>query len=244
MKLPNSQDEIISKLLNANEKTVIFLVAGSAVEMPWVEQANAVVWGWYGGMEAGHALADMLTGVVNPSGKLPITLPARLEDTAPIALNDYNEVESLYTEGVFIGYRWFEQQNIKPIFTFGHGLSYTDFALSDIKLSSSKVSGDEKVTITATVTNTGAVEGAEVVQLYLHDKKASVDRPVRELKGFAKVYLAPGEQKTVSIELTKRDLSFWDVNTNDWLAESGDFEVQLGNSLDNIVLTESFTYQQ
>jgi beta-glucosidase len=244
MKLPNSQDEIISKLLNANEKTVVFLVAGSAVEMPWVEQANAVVWGWYGGMEAGHAFADMLTGVVNPSGKLPITLPARLEDTAPIALNDYNEVESLYTEGVFIGYRWFEQQNIKPIFTFGHGLSYTDFALSDIKLSSSTVSGDDKVTVTANVTNTGTVDGAEVVQLYLHDKEASVDRPVRELKGFAKVYLAAGEKKTVSIELSKRDLSFWDVNTNDWLAESGDFEVQLGNSLDNIVLTESFTYQQ
>jgi len=244
MKLPNSQDEIISKLLNANDKTIVFLVAGSAVEMPWVVQANAVVWGWYGGMEAGHAFADMLTGVVNPSGKLPITLPVRLEDTAPIALNDYNEKESLYTEGVFIGYRWFEQQNIKPIFTFGHGLSYTDFALSDIKLSSNTVSGDEKVTVTVKVTNTGSVEGAEVVQLYLHDKEASVDRPVRELKGFAKVYLVPGEKKTVSIELTKRDLSFWDVNTNDWLAESGDFEVQLGNSLDNIVLTESFTYQQ
>jgi beta-glucosidase len=244
MKLPNSQDEIISKLLSANEKTVVFLVAGSAVEMPWVEQAKAVVWGWYGGMEAGHAFADMLTGVVNPSGKLPITLPVRLEDTAPIALNDYNEVESLYTEGVFIGYRWFEQQNIKPTFSFGHGLSYTDFALSDIKLSSSAVKGDEKVTVTAKVTNTGSVEGAEVVQLYLHDKEASVDRPVRELKGFAKVNLAPGEQKTVTIELTKRDLSFWDVNTNDWLAEAGEFEVQLGNSLDNIVLTESFTYQQ
>ena len=244
MKLPNSQDEIIGKLLKANEKTVVFLVAGSAVEMPWVEQANAVVWGWYGGMEAGRAFADMLTGVVNPSGKLPITLPVNLEDTAPIALNDYNEVESLYTEGVFIGYRWFEQQNIKPIFSFGHGLSYTDFTLSDIKLSSSKVKGDEKLMVTANVTNTGSVEGAEVVQLYLHDKEASVDRPVRELKGFAKVNLAPGEQKTVSIELTKRDLSFWDINTNDWLAESGEFEVQLGNSLDNIALTGSFTYQQ
>ena len=244
MKLPNSQDEIIGKLLKANEKTVVFLVAGSAVEMPWVEQANAVVWGWYGGMEAGRAFADMLTGVVNPSGKLPITLPVNLEDTAPIALNDYNEVESLYTEGVFIGYRWFEQQNIKPIFSFGHGLSYTDFTLSDIKLSSSKVKGDEKLMVTAKVINTGSVEGAEVVQLYLHDKEASVDRPVRELKGFAKVNLAPGEQKTVSIELTKRDLSFWDINTNDWLAESGEFEVQLGNSLDNIALTDSFTYQQ
>ncbi|MDP7592930.1 MAG: glycoside hydrolase family 3 C-terminal domain-containing protein [Litorilituus sp.] len=243
MKLPNSQDEIISKLIAANEKTIVFLVAGSAVEMPWAERANAIVWGWYGGMEAGHAFADILTGDVNPSGKMPITLPARLEDTAPIALNDYNAKESLYTEGVFIGYRWFEQQAIKPMFSFGHGLSYTDFSLSNIKLSTKNMAGDDKMTVTATVTNTGLIDGAEVVQLYLHDKEASVDRPIRELKGFAKIYLIAGESKTVSIELNKRDLSFWDVNTNDWLAESGEFEVQLGNSLDNILLQDSFTYK-
>ena len=243
MKLPNSQDEIISKLISANEKTVVFLVAGSAVEMPWAEQANAIVWGWYGGMEAGHAFADILTGAVNPSGKMPITLPARLEDTAPIALNDYNAKESLYTEGVFIGYRWFEQQNIKPTFAFGHGLSYSNFALTDIVLSASSITADENITITAMVQNTGKVAGAEVVQLYLHDIESSVDRPAKELKGFAKVYLAPGESKEVSISLNKRDLSFWDVNTNDWLAESGDFEVLLGTSLDKILLNARFTYQ-
>jgi len=243
MKLPNSQDEIISKLIAANEKTVVFLVAGSAVEMPWAEQANAIVWGWYGGMEAGHAFADILTGDVNPSGKMPITLPVRLEDTAPIALNDYNAIESLYTEGVFIGYRWFEQQNIKPTFAFGHGLSYTKFALTDIALSASNIAADDNITVTAMVTNTGKVAGAEVVQLYLHDVKSSVDRPAKELKGFAKVYLAPGESKQVSISLNKRDLSFWDVNSNDWLAESGAFEVQLGTSLDQIKLKASFNYQ-
>jgi len=244
MKLPNSQDEIISKLIAANEKTVVFLVAGSAVEMPWAEKANAIVWGWYGGMEAGHAFADILTGDINPSGKMPITLPARLEDTAPIALNDYNATESLYTEGVFIGYRWFEQQNIKPTFAFGHGLSYTDFALTDITLSSSKISADERITVTATVKNTGKVAGAEVVQLYLHDVESSVDRPAKELKGFAKVYLAPGESKQVSISLNKRDLSFWDVSSNNWLAEAGEFEVLLGTSLDQIKLKASFNYQQ
>ncbi|NQZ89605.1 MAG: glycoside hydrolase family 3 C-terminal domain-containing protein [Colwellia sp.] len=242
MKLPNSQDEIISKLLNANNKTVIFLVAGSAVEMPWAEQANAIVWGWYGGMEAGHAFADILFGEVNPSGKMPITLPEKLAHTAPIALNDYNEKESLYSEGVFIGYRWFEQQKIKPTFTFGHGLSYTQFDVSDIQLSSQSITGNETITVTAQVRNIGKVAGAEVVQLYLHDKKASVDRPIKELKGFDKVFLQPGETQQISIELTKRDLSFWDIKTNNWLAEPGDFEVQLGTSLDNILLKSVFNY--
>jgi beta-glucosidase len=244
MKMPNSQDEIISKLIAANEKTVIFLVAGSAVEMPWIEQANAVVWGWYGGMEAGHAFADILTGDVNPSGKMPITLPARLEDTAPIALNDYNAKESLYTEGVFIGYRWFEQQNIKPTFAFGHGLSYSNFALTDIALSASEITCNENIIVTAQVKNTGDVTGAEVVQLYLHDKEASVERPKKELKGFAKVYLAPGESKQVSISLNRRDLSFWDVNSNDWLAETGEFEILLGTALDDIKLSAEFNYKQ
>jgi len=243
MKLPNSQDEIISKLIAANETTVVFLVAGSAVEMPWADQANSIVWGWYGGMEAGHAFADILTGDVNPSGKMPITLPARLEDTAPIALNDYNAKESLYTEGVFIGYRWFEQQNIKPTFVFGHGLSYSQFTLSDMQLSSANVKADEEITVTVQVTNTGKVAGAEVVQLYLHDLESSVPRPIKELKGFAKVYLQAGESKKVNISLNKRDLSFWDVDSNNWLAEDGDFEVQLGTSLENIHLKAGFTYQ-
>jgi beta-glucosidase len=242
MRLPNSQDEIISKLLSANKKTIVFLVAGSAVEMPWAEQANAIVWGWYGGMEAGHAFADVLFGEVNPSGKMPITLPAKLEHTAPIALNDYNAKESLYSEGVFIGYRWFEQQNIKPTFAFGHGLSYTQFDVSNIQLSSKSITGNDKITVTAQVKNIGDVAGAEVVQLYLHDKKASVERPIKELKGFDKVFLQPGETQQISIELSTRDLSFWDVNTNNWLAESGEFEVLLGTSLDSIRLKSIFSY--
>ncbi|WNC72467.1 glycoside hydrolase family 3 C-terminal domain-containing protein [Thalassotalea psychrophila] len=242
MKLPNNQDEIISKLLNANEKTVVFLVAGSAVEMPWAEQANAIVWGWYGGMEAGHAFSDIIFGDINPSGKMPITLPEKLAHTAPIALNDYNAEESLYTEGVFIGYRWFEQQNIKPTFAFGHGLSYTDFQVSNIKLSTKSLNSGESLTVTAQVKNTGKVAGAEVVQLYLHDKQASVERPTKELKGFDKVFLQPGETKQVTMMLTQRDLSFWDINTNDWLAEQGEFEVMLGNSLENITLRDTFNY--
>ena len=244
MKLPNSQDEIITKLIQANPKTVVFMVAGSAVEMPWAKQANSIVWGWYGGMEAGNAFADILMGDINPNGKMPITLPEHLEDTAPIALDDYNEVESLYKEGVFIGYRWFEKQNIKPIFSFGHGLSYSTFSYSDLKLSSKNLSGDTSLTVTAKVTNTSKVAGAEIVQLYLNDKQSSVERPIKELKGFDKVFLQPGESKTVSIKLTKRDLSFWDIQTNDWLAESGEFQIMLGASVDDIRLIERFSYVQ
>jgi beta-glucosidase len=175
---------------------------------------------------------------------MPITLPARLEDTAPIALNDYNATESLYTEGVFIGYRWFEQQKIKPSFAFGHGLSYSHFELSDISLSASTISADEKIIVTVKVKNMSEVAGAEVVQLYLNDKEASVERPKKELKGFAKVYLTAGESKEISISLNKRDLSFWDINTNDWLAESGEFEILLGTALDDIKLTAEFKYHQ
>ena len=243
MKLPNDQDEVIKKLLVANPNTVIFLVAGSAVEMPWIEDAKAVVWGWYGGMEAGTAFANILTGEVNPSGKLPITLPKQLHHVAPIALDDYNEADSLYKEGVFIGYRWFEQQSIEPIFPFGHGLSYTRFAYSDIKLSHARFKHDDGIEVSVKITNTGEVEGSEIVQLYLHDQEATVVRPFKELKGFAKVHLQPDESKIVSIPITLRDLSFWDTSSNNWLAEKGAFDVLVGSSSQDIRLVDSFVYE-
>ncbi|WP_241904982.1 glycoside hydrolase family 3 C-terminal domain-containing protein [Shewanella sp. 10N.286.52.C2] len=244
MKLPGQQDEIIAKLLTANPNTVVFMIGGSAVEMPWADDANAVLWGWYGGMEAGHAYADILFGDENPSGKMPITLPKKLADTAPIALNDYNEKESRYSEGVFIGYRWFEQQNITPQFPFGHGLSYSDFTYSDIQLSTDNIKADDTITVTATITNSSNIAGAEVTQLYLHDLNASVPRPAKELKGFSKVWLKAGESKQVSFNLTTRDLSFWDIKTNDWLAETGEFEVMIGASVADIKLRKKFTYTQ
>ena len=242
MKLPNSQDEIIANLLGANPNTVVFLVAGSAVEMPWARQAKSIVWGWYGGMEAGNAFADILFGDVNPSGKLPITLPVKLGDSAPIALNDYNALESLYKEGVFIGYRWFEQQELDTNFDFGHGLSYTTFAYSELEFSQLQYNGEGELIVSAQITNTGNVAGAEVVQLYLNDEQASVERPVKELKGFAKVFLQPGETKTIHITLNKRDLSFWDIKTKGWVAERGGFNVLLGSSLTDIRLQKAFVY--
>jgi beta-glucosidase len=242
MLLPNEQDETIKNLLAINDKTIVFLVAGSAVEMPWVDNASTIVWGWYGGMEAGNAFADVLTGDTNPSGKMPITLPKNLGDTAPIMLDDYNEDEALYKEGVYIGYRWFEQQNIKPNFVFGHGLSYSTFSYSDIKLSSKEISQAQTLTVTATITNNSKIAGAEIVQLYLHDKIASVDRPYKELKAFDKVFIKAGQSEQVSMILTQRDLSFWHTQNNDWLAEVGEFEVLLGSSSDDIKLKSTFNY--
>lgn len=240
MILPFDQDEIIEKVLAANPKTVVFMVAGSAVEMPWVDKANALVWGWYGGMEAGNAFAQVLFGEVNPSGKMPITLPVKYIDTAPIALNDYNATESLYKEGVFIGYRWFEQQNIKPMFAFGHGLSYSEFAYSNLQLSKSHMSKDETLTISLEVSNNSKIAGKEVVQLYVYDVQATVPRPLKELKGFSKVSLLPGQTKTVTLTLDKKDLSFWDVKQQNWLAEPGEFKVMIGSSSDDIRLTGGF----
>ncbi|OUS25972.1 glycosyl hydrolase [Thalassotalea sp. 42_200_T64] len=244
MALPGNQDEVIKKLLAVNENTIVFLIAGSAVEMPWVNQASTLVWGWYGGMEAGRAFADVLTGEVNPSGKMPITLPVKLSDTAPIALNDYNAVESLFSEGVFIGYRWFEQQNIQPLFPFGFGISYSHFDYSEMQLSKELIKADEALTVTVTVKNSSDVAGAEVIQLYLHDKESSVNRPEKELKNFAKVFLQPGESQQVTMTLGLRDFSFWDETSNDWLAENGEFEVLIGASSDDIRLSEVFQYQQ
>ncbi|MBY5991379.1 beta-glucosidase H [Ferrimonas balearica] len=243
MVLPGGQDEIIQNLLSANPNTVVFIGGGSAVEMPWADQAKALLWGGYGGMEGGHAYAEVLLGQVNPSGKMPITLPRRLEDTAPIALDDYNATDSLYKEGVFIGYRWFEQQGIAPLFPFGHGLSYTQFDHSQLTLSGEQFSDEQGLEVTVTVTNTGKVAGAEVVQLYLEDMDASVPRPAKELKGFGKIALQPGESAQVTLPLRWRDLAFWDVEKNDWTVEPGQFRVHVGASVADIRQSAVFEYR-
>jgi len=242
MTLPGMQDKVIADLAAANPNTIVVMIAGSAVEMPWVDKVNAILWAWYGGMEAGNAYARVLLGEVNPSGKMPITLPQKLADTAPIALNDYNDKDSLYKEGVFIGYRWFEKQKIEPIFPFGHGLSYTQFALSDLKIPQKISAKANEIPVTLTVKNTGEKAGAEVVQIYLRDVQASVERPAKELKGFKKVFLEHGEAKTITVNLTQRDLAFWDVNAHNWKVEPGEFEVLVGTSSQDIRLQGKFIY--
>ena len=242
--LPYDQDKVISALAKANSRLVVVGISGNSFAMPWKGEVNAIVQGWFLGSEAGNALADVLTGVANPSGKLPFTWTKTLNDVGAHALNTYpgtwregkDIIDEEYAEGVFVGYRWTDKKKITPEFAFGHGLSYTTFELSSLRASGDLNGEKGTMTFTVNVKNTGSREGAEVVQLYVHDDKASVERPYKELKGFAKVSLKPGESKDVEISIDRRALSFWDETTNGWKVEPGKFTILVGNASDNLTL--------
>ncbi len=238
--LPYGQDTVIEAIADAFPGLIYVNVSGSPVAMPWLDKVPAAVQAWYLGSETGNALADVLSGKVNPSGKLPFTFPRKLEDCPIKTETQYPGIEGEdgiwqeeYSEGIYVGYRWYEARNIEPLFAFGHGLSYTTFEFGKAKLSSRKFNGNS-VTVSVPVTNTGSVAGAEVVQVYVSDLKASVDRPVKELKGFDKVYLEPGETKTVKIELDRRAFSFFDADLHEWVAEKGDFDILVGSASNDI----------
>lgn len=224
--LPHGQDDLIFALAAANPRLTVVLVAGSPVAMPWIDRVPAVVMAWYGGCEGGHALADVLTGQFNPCGRLPFTFPKRLADSPAHALDDYRADVCDYREGVFVGYRWFDRHGIEPLFCFGHGLSFTRFEYADLALAQE---GDA-VTVECTITNTGPVPGAEVVQCYVGDDDASVPRPPRELKGFEKRHLAPGASARVKLHLDARAFAFWDEHRNGWRVEPGVFTISVGTS--------------
>jgi beta-glucosidase len=234
MALHEGQNELIEKISGLNARTAVVLVSGSPVEMPWAERVPAIVQMWYAGMEGGHAIADVLLGEVNPSGKLPITFPKALGDSPAHALDDYAPDVCLYKEGVFVGYRWFDAKGIEPLFPFGHGLSYTRFELSDLKLESVGAG----VSVSLTVTNTGERAGAEVVQVYVGQRSCPVERPVRELKAFAKVALHPSESRRVALDLPRRAFASWSVETNDWKVEPGKFTIEAGVSSRQILLRD------
>jgi len=241
--LPYDQDAVVEALVSANPNVVVALVSGNAVEMPWVESVPSIVQAWYVGSEAGNALADVLFGDVNPSGKLPFTFPKQLSDspahqegmTFPTLGKNY------YKEGIFVGYRWFESKQIEPLFAFGHGLSYTTFEYGDAKLSKTSMTENGTVKVTVPVKNTGSVAGAEVVQLYIQDVEASLPRPVKELKGFEKVYLEPGESATVEFEISADALKFYDDNASSWKTEKGDFVAHIGSASDDIRTSATLT---
>ena len=227
----------------AQPRTVVILTNGSAVAMPWISRVPAVVEAWLGGQAGAGAVADVVFGEVNPSGKLAETFPVRLEDT-PAFLNFPGEHgEVLYGERVFVGYRWYDARDIEPLFPFGHGLSYTQFDYSDLRLSSERISDRDQLRVSATITNTGDRRGKEVVQFYVADPEASVQRPEKELKGFVKLELAPGESRVVSLALSARDFSFYSTRHEQWLAESGDFDILLGASSRDIRLRETVRFQ-
>lgn len=234
--LPGEQNRLIAEVTKANPNTVVVLVNGSAVAMPWVNDVNAIVEAYYPGQEGGNAIANILTGVVNPSGKLPETFALKLSDTPTFNYYQKDSINSYYTEGIYVGYRHYDSKNVTPLFPFGHGLSYTNFTYNGLKINKKGC----KHTITFNITNTGNVDGAEVAQLYLKDVKASEDRPEKELKNFEKVYLKKGESKTISLEISKQQLAFFSKLKNRWVIEPGKFEVLVGSSSRDIRLKGNF----
>ena len=241
--LPYGQDQLIEALSKVNNRLVFVNISGNPVAMPWRKQVAAIVQGWYIGSEAGNALADVILGRVNPSGKLPFTWYDALGDCAAHALNTYpgtwrtdgsKVIDEEYKEGIYVGYRWTDRQKKRPAYAFGHGLSYTTFELSKAVADKKEMSLSDNISFTVQVKNIGTMAGAEVVQLYVSDKKASVDRPLKELKAFQKVFLQPGESKEVRLTIGKDALSFYDEATASWKAEAGQFEALIGTASDQI----------
>lgn len=242
--LPYGQDAVIEALAAANPRMAVVLVSGNAVAMPWIDRVPAVLEAWFSGSEAGNALADVVFGAVNPSGKLPFTFPVRLEDNGAIAMGEFPGNDTVtYREGLFVGYRWHEARQIAPLFAFGHGLSYTTFDVSDVRSDRASLSAKGRIRISAEVTNTGDMAGAEVVQLYIGDEESSLPRPVKELKGFRKVFLAPGEHQTVTFDITPDLLQYYDDTKAAWVAEPGAFTAYVGTASDNICGTVGFTLE-
>jgi len=230
LSLPGEQDELIRRVSAANPRTVVVINAGSPVHMPWLDAVPAVLQCWYPGQEGGDALADILSGAAEPGGRLPTTFARRLEDH-PSNLTYPGEAGAVsYGEGLFIGYRAFDRTRVEPLFPFGHGLGYTRFTWSNPALDRAELRSGEGLRVSVDVTNTGDRAGAEVVQVYVHDVQSTLLRPVKELKGFAKVTLEPGATQRVSVDLEPRAFEPWDPRTHGWLAEPGDFEIILARS--------------
>ena len=241
MRLPGLQDELIKRVVKSNKNTIVVVNAGSAVEMPWIEKVPAALQLWYDGQEQGNALADVLFGDVNPSGKLPTTFPVRLEDN-PAYINYPGENGKVrYGEGIFVGYRYYDKKKLAPLFPFGHGLSYTDFRYSNLRLSDNQTAPEDGMDVRLEVTNKGKRAGKEIIQLYVRDVKSSLARPEKELKAFAKIELAPRETKTVHFHLDREAFWFFDPAENGWVVEPGEMELLIGASSQDIRLRETFT---
>ncbi len=236
--LPFNQNKLMSELKKANNNIGVVLISGNAIEMPWIQDANAIIQAWYLGSDAGYAIADIISGYANPSGKLPFTFPVKLNDNAASSFGKLSypgdSINQYYKEGILVGYRWHDTKKIKPLFSFGFGLSYTNFTISEIKTDKKEYALGEKIIISCKLTNTGNLDGAEVVQVYIGKQKSKVERALKELKGFKKLYLKKGESKTIEIPLEVNNLAYYDETISDWQIEKGDYEISVGNSSDNI----------
>ncbi len=245
--LPFGQDQLIEELLAVNKNLVLVLLSGNAVEMPWVEKVPSIVQGWYLGSMGGKSLANVLSGKVNPSGKLPFSFPVKLTDCGAHSFDSMSYpgdgIKQEYKEDILVGYRWYDTKKIATQFAFGHGLSYTTFEYGKAVASAKKMTLDGQLELTVNVKNVGDVAGKEVVQLYIGDEKCTVLRPLKELKRFQKVALNPGEEKTVSFTITADDLKYYDETLKDWMAEPGKFKVYIGSSSSDIRSTVSFVLE-
>jgi len=258
--LPADQEERLLNCVNHNPNTVVIVTSGSGIKMSdWNQKAKAILYAWYSGQNGNSALAEVLSGKTNPSGKLPMTIEKDFHDNPA---HDYIPAgEQLYTgwngeaekvhpvfdihyhEGIFTGYRWFEKNNVEPLYPFGYGLSYTHFDYSDMKVSKETIQERDSIQVAVTITNSGSRAGKEIVQLYVQDVECSVSRPIKELKGFKKVELEPGKSTTIEFVLTSRDLSFWNPNTKQWTAEKGSFNILIGASSRDIKLQKTIVLQ-
>lgn len=252
LELPYNQDKIISELAKANKNLVVINISGNPVAMPWVDEVPAIIQGWYLGTECGNSLAAVLSGDVNPSGKLPMTFPIQLSDVGSHCVGEYpgktrNDgsgiVDCNYSEGIFVGYRWNEKNNIKPLFPFGHGLSYTTFRYGKPKLDKKAISENDSIRIKIPITNIGSKAGAEVVQLYIKDVESSLPRPLKELKDFKKVSLQPNQTIEVEFVITPDKLKFFDDMKHDWVSEPGEFHALIGSSSADIRQNAKLTLQ-
>ena len=239
MKMPNCHNHLIQEVCNVQPNVVVVLHNGSPVEMPWADEVKGILEAYLGGQAVGAAEAKILFGDANPCGKLAETIPYKLSDN-PSYLNFPGDGETVeYKEGIFVGYRYYDKKEMPVRYPFGYGLSYTEFAYSNLKLDKKSMKDTDTLTVSVDVTNTGSREGKEIVQLYVEDLTGSANRPVRELKNFVKVSLAPGETKTVQMELNKRSFAWYNVKLHDWYAASGIYEIQIGKSSREIVLSDT-----
>ncbi len=241
--MPASHNKLISDIAAAQENTVVVLTNGSAVSMPWVGEVKGILETWLGGQAGAGGTADVLFGTVNPSGKLAETFPVKLEDTPSYFNFPGEQGEVLYGERIFVGYRYYDEKNLEPLFPFGFGLSYTSFDYSNLKVSAKKTTDSDGLTVSVTIKNTGRVKGKEVVQLYVSDTESTLARPEKELKKFKKVSLEAGEEKQLSFVLDARDFSYYDAHRQVWVAESGDFTIAIGASSRDIRISESIHLQ-
>lgn len=247
LRLPNSQDELIEQVRQANPRTIVVLVSGSPLQMdPWLQNVPAVLEAWYSGMEGGNAVARVLFGDVNPSGKLPCTFPKRLEDSPAHALNAYPGANGTvqYKEGLLVGYRYFDTKEVEPLFPFGHGLSYTRFDYSRLKVEKGTDATKPLATVEFSLSNTGERAGAEVAQVYIHQAHPTLPRPFKELKGFSKIFLKPRETRTVSIPLNRSAFAYYDPKQSGWVVEKGEYQVSIGSSSRDIRLTGKLILDQ